>query len=243
MELMRTTQKTESAPSSSPLCFVLMPFGRKSHATGTSVDFDAIYAELIAPAIREAELEPLRADEELIGDVFLETVLERLTLSHYAVADLTLGDANVFYALGIRHSVRPYSTVLLFASGTRMPLDVEFPRALQYSVSPGGGPTDIAATMKRLTGMLIASHDRSGDSPIFQVLGRSPHEDLKANMFRNQAGHMREWKGRLAEARVLGIEAVRTVEQDIGDLRDVEAALLVDLLLSYRAVRGDEEMV
>ena len=44
-----------------PLCFVLMPFGSKPDASGTVVDFDAVYRELVAPAVEEVGLEPLRA--------------------------------------------------------------------------------------------------------------------------------------------------------------------------------------
>jgi hypothetical protein len=40
-----------------PLCFVLMPFGRKTIASGTTIDFDAVYQELIAPAIAAAGME------------------------------------------------------------------------------------------------------------------------------------------------------------------------------------------
>jgi hypothetical protein len=46
-------------------CLVLMPFGRKLSSVGHQIDFDAIYQELIAPAIEQSGLEPLRADEEM----------------------------------------------------------------------------------------------------------------------------------------------------------------------------------
>ena len=52
-----------------PLCFVLMPFGRKPSIAGGIIDFDAVYQDLIAPAITEAGLEPLRADEEMTGGI------------------------------------------------------------------------------------------------------------------------------------------------------------------------------
>ena len=52
-----------------PLCFVLMPFGKKAIPSGATVDFDAVYEELIAPAIHAAGMEPLRADEEVTGGV------------------------------------------------------------------------------------------------------------------------------------------------------------------------------
>jgi hypothetical protein len=46
------------------LCFVLMPFGKKPDASGSLVDFDAVYHDLIASAIRHADLDSLRADAE-----------------------------------------------------------------------------------------------------------------------------------------------------------------------------------
>src|SRR4030042_5135786 len=108
-----------------PLCFILMPFGKKSGAAGTVIDFDAVYKELIAPAISEAGLEPLRADEEMTGGIIHKPMFERLILCEYAVADLTTANANVFYELGLRHAVRPASTVLIFAEGSgKLPLDV-----------------------------------------------------------------------------------------------------------------------
>ncbi|MDQ3920701.1 MAG: DUF4071 domain-containing protein, partial [Acidobacteriota bacterium] len=97
-----------------PLCFVLMPFGKKPDAAGAVVDFDAVYKNLIAPAISDAGMEPLRADEEMTGGVIHKPMFERLILCEYAVADLTTANANVFYELGIRHAARPWSTVLVY---------------------------------------------------------------------------------------------------------------------------------
>jgi hypothetical protein len=44
-----------------PLCFVAMPFGQKS-VDGRSVEFDAVWKDVIAPAIETADMQPLRAD-------------------------------------------------------------------------------------------------------------------------------------------------------------------------------------
>src|SRR5712691_2489763 len=60
--------------SQRPLCFILMPFGQKPAAGGAIIDFDAVYQELISPAIGEAGLEPLRADavravQRELGDI------------------------------------------------------------------------------------------------------------------------------------------------------------------------------
>jgi len=233
-----------SPPGSDPLCFVLMPFGRKPDGTGVSIDFDAVYNQLFAPAIRDAGLEPIRADEEMTGGVVHKPMFERLILCDYAVADLTLANANVFYELGVRHAVRPYSTVLVFASGTRLPFDLQLDRALPYSLSRAGGPADGEATRKRLADRLKAARDASVDSPVFQLVEGFPDIDrLKTDVFRDQVRYSEQWKRRLASDRAEGIDAVRSAERELGDLRDVEAGILIDLFLSYRAVRGYEEMV
>jgi hypothetical protein len=102
---------------SGPLCFVLMPFGTKPAGGGRIVDFNAVYSKIIAPAVRDAGMEPLRADEENAGGIIHKAMFERLILCQYAVADFTSANANVFHELGVRHGVRPYATVIIFAEG------------------------------------------------------------------------------------------------------------------------------
>ena len=174
-------------------------------------------------------------------------MFERLILCEYAVADLTMANANVFYELGVRHAVRPSSTVLLFAAGTRLPFDVALDRGLPYSLNEAGEPDDVEADRAQLTTRLEAARDASVDSPVFQLIEDFPHIDrLKTDMFRDQVRYSATWKERLARARALGaegLETIRAAERDLGDLRDAEAGIVVDLYLTYRAVEGYEEMV
>src|SRR5271165_5844814 len=104
-----------------PLCFILMPFGIKPGAAGATVDFDAVYRDLIAPAVADAQLEPLRADQETNSGIIHKPMFERLILCPFAVADLTLANPNVYYELGVRHAFRPASTIQLMSEGTRLP--------------------------------------------------------------------------------------------------------------------------
>lgn len=229
------------------LCFVLMPFGRKSDRTGASINFDAVYEQLIAPAVRAARLEPIRANEEINGGAH-GAIFESLVLCEYAVADLTFADANVFYKLGVRHAVRPYSTVLLFATGTRLPFEVALDRRISYSLGTYGEPSDIETTRAQLTAQLEAARGTLVDSPVLRLIeGFSQIDRLKTDVFRDQVQYSAAWKKRLAQARALGkekrLDAVRAVERDLGNLRDVEAGICIDLFLSYRAVEGYEEMV
>jgi hypothetical protein len=46
------------------VCFVLMPFGVKPDSSGRFIDFDIVYKTIFKPAIEQAGLLPIRADEE-----------------------------------------------------------------------------------------------------------------------------------------------------------------------------------
>ena len=151
------------------LCFVLMPFGKKPDVSGMLIDFDAVYQELIAPAIKQADLDPLRADEEMTGGIIHKPMFERLMLCPYAVADLSTANANVFYELGVRHAARPFSTVLIFGEGGRLPFDVTPLRALPYRLTPSGRPADTASTETALAVRLKEARENAADSPVFQL--------------------------------------------------------------------------
>ncbi len=241
-----------------PLCFVLMPFGKKPSTAGALVDFDAVYAQLIAPAVTAAGLEPIRADEEVAGGIIQKPMFERLLLCPFAVADLTTANANVFYELGVRHAVRPWATVPLFAAdGARLPFDVADLRALPYQLSGDGLPADLendrAALAERLQAARQSAADHPPtDSPIFQLVDGYPEiSSDRTDVFRDRVRYSSGIKARLAAARKEGAAAVAAVEKELGRegshvlgaFEDQEAGVLVDLFLSYRAVKAWSEMI
>jgi len=222
-----------------------MPFGKKSNLSGSVIDFDSVYKELIAPSIAEAGLEPLRADEELAGGIIHKPMYERLILCEYAVADLTTANANVFYELGIRHAVRPSSTLLLFAEGGgQLPFDVAPLRAVPYRLSAEGKPADIAKTKEVLVQLLNEAKKEKTDSPLYQLVNDYPDIDhTKTDVFRERVEYSSEMKKKLASARKEGIEALRNLEKELGDIKNIEASVITDLFLSYRSVKGWKEMI
>jgi hypothetical protein len=233
-----------------PLCFVVMPFGIKPDGRGGSVDFDSVYEQLIVPAVREAQLEPLRADQELVGGFIHKPMFERLVLADYAIADLTTANANVFYELGVRHAVRPYSTVLIGANVARTPFDLAPDRVLPYGLDARGKPADPSHDQAVLARVLRAARDAATDSPVFQLLNDLPTpqiDRLKTDVFREQAAYSAQIKAQLADARgnpkESRADAVRGVERELGPTDDVEAGILVDLLLSYRAAEAWKDMI
>lgn len=228
-----------------PLCFVLMPFGTKPAAGGAVIDFDSVYTDLIAPAITTAGLEPLRADEEQTGGLIHKPMFERLILCEFAVADLTTANANVFYELGLRHAVRPASTVLLFAEGTgRLPFDVAPLRAVPYKVRADGKPANAAADQTAIAQRLTQARSMPTDSPVFQLVDGFPDiQRLKTDVFRDHMQYCERLKQKLAAARKQGVDAVKAAEAEMGDLANAEAGVVIDLFLSYRAVKAWPAMI
>ena len=239
-----------------PICFILMPFGRKiDAASGLTIDFDEIYEDAIRPGVEAADMEPIRADEERTGGIIHKAMFERLILCDYAVADLTTGNANVFYELGVRHAARPATTLAIFASDQKIPFDLHFLRALPYRLGEGGrfGPEEAEALRSALTRRLLElkrEHDRQDarDSPLFQLLADYRMPDisrLKTDVFREQIEYATAVKQRLARARDgRSPPVVHEVEASLGaDLGGVEAGVLVDLFLSYRAVQDWDAMI
>jgi tetratricopeptide (TPR) repeat protein len=241
--------------SERPLCFVLMPFGvKKDPSGGPDIDFDRIYKEAIRPAIEDAELESIRADEERTTGIIHKPMFERLLLCDFAVADLTTANANVFYELGVRHATRPATTLAIFAKGQTPPFDVGYLRALPYELADGNALGDEQAKQlreslaKRLRELReIANTDAAKDSPVFQLLeGYSPPslEHLKTDDFRSKAQYSEELRKKLAAARESGgAEALAAIEEKLGRLDAVEVGVLVDLFLSYRAVEAWDRMI
>lgn len=235
-----------------PLCFVLMPFGRKQDPSGGFVDFDAVYKQLIATAIADAGMEALRADEEMTGGIIHKPMFERLILCDYAVADLTLANANVFYELGVRHAVRPWSTVLIFSKGgSQLPFDVAPLRALPYQLGPDGTPdaAQLEKDRRELAARLMAAREAAReepdtDSPLYQLIEDYPNvARARTDVFHEQVQYCATLKAQLREARKEGLEALRALEQQLPDIGELESGVVIDLFQAYRAVEAWQEMV
>jgi cell division septum initiation protein DivIVA len=232
-----------------PLCFVLMPFGRKTDAAGRVINFDSVFKKIIAPAVEQAGLEPIRADEEKIGGTIHKPMFERLMLCHYAVADITGANPNVFYELGIRHALRPSSTAILFREGTVIPFDIALVRGISYKADDAGEPLDIEAPIAAIaTHLAAARHTPHDDSPIFQLVDVLPHWQIdhsKTDVFREQIDYSKRYKKRLADAVRAGAEAVKEIaaEAALKNLNEIEAGIIIDLYLSLRDVESHAAMV
>lgn len=170
-------------------CFVIMPFGKKENINGEIIDFNQIYKEIIQEPIRAAGLKPLRCDEiEKAGSIH-RGMFEHIAKDDVAIVDLTNLNANVFYELGVRHALKNNVTVLIQATGTNIPFNIQGLRIIQYP-TPGG---DYSETRTLITRFIINGiNNKETDSPVAEVL-----ENLKIEDKRKAINEIKKYNYRL----------------------------------------------
>ena len=115
-------------------CFVVMGFGKKTDfETGRTLDLDKSYRNIIKPAVEAAGLACVRADEINHSGLIEVPMYEQLLNADVVVADLSTSNKNAFYELGVRHALRPYTTVVIAEDGIKtFPFDVNHVAVRQY---------------------------------------------------------------------------------------------------------------
>lgn len=108
-------------------CFVLMPFAS---------EFDAVY-EAIAEAMESDEVgfECKRADELFGGGHVMADVLGEVARAEVVIADVSNRNPNVFYELGVVHTVKDVSQVLILTQDmSDVPFDIRPFRIMSYAI-------------------------------------------------------------------------------------------------------------
>lgn len=120
----RSTTTVTTASGSS--CFVMQPF---------SPPYDGYYETLLKPAIEQAGLRPVRADDEIFGSgKIMDQVWRGIRNAKVLVAELTTRNANVYYELGLAHALgKP--VVLVAAKEEEVPFDVHHIRVIYYDIT------------------------------------------------------------------------------------------------------------
>lgn len=104
------------------LCFVLMPF---------AAALRQVYEDAIVPAAIDAGLECQRADEIMKPGGVMAQVWQALMEAQVVVADLTQMNPNVFYELGLAHTIG-HDVILLTQDREWVPFDLQHMRWFQY---------------------------------------------------------------------------------------------------------------
>ncbi|HWO01229.1 MAG TPA: TRAFs-binding domain-containing protein [Blastocatellia bacterium] len=157
-------------------CFVVMGFGKKTDfETGRTLDLDKSYRNMIKPAVEEAGLKCVRADEIVHSGLIDVPMYEQLLNADVVVADLSTSNKNAFYELGVRHALRPYTTVVVAEDGIKcFPFDVSHVAIRQYHhLGEDIGFEEVMRFRRELTRALVDimnKDPRDKDSPVYSFL-------------------------------------------------------------------------
>ncbi len=119
---------------SKKICFVIMGFGKKTDlSTGKTLDLDKTYKNIIKPAVEKAGLQCVRADEIQDSGLIDKSMYALLMHADLVVADISTYNPNAIYELGVRHAVRPYSTLIIKEQEGTIPFDLNHNRIFHYA--------------------------------------------------------------------------------------------------------------
>lgn len=106
-------------------CFVIMGYGVKTDlATGRDLNLDKTYYNIIKPAAEEAGLDCIRADEVKHSGTIDVPMYNLLINADVVIADLSTNNTNAFYELGVRHALRPKTTIAIAENEFNSPFDI-----------------------------------------------------------------------------------------------------------------------
>lgn len=119
--------------SNQKICFVIMGFGKKTdYSTGKTFDLDQTYKNIIQPAVENVGYLCIRADEIQDPGLIDKSMYALLMHADLVVADISTFNPNAIYELGIRHAVKPCTTIILKEEGGNINFDLDHTRIFHY---------------------------------------------------------------------------------------------------------------
>ena len=133
-----------------PTCFVIQPFD--------SGKFDQRFEETFAPAIRAADLEPYRVDQDAKVAVPISSIEDGIRAAAVCLADITLDNPNVWYELGFAFAAgRPVVMICSKERKGKYPFDIQHRFVISYKTE---APSDFKTLGDAITERLLAAVER-----------------------------------------------------------------------------------
>lgn len=106
-------------------CFVIIGFGPKvDYETGRTLDLDKTFENLIKPVFDNLNIKCFRANGIRHTGVIDELMYEWIFKADIVVADISTLNPNALYELGVRHALRPNSTIVISEDKLKYPFDI-----------------------------------------------------------------------------------------------------------------------
>jgi len=127
---------TEPTPSTraggDAICFYITPIGEENSEIRKHADM--LLKHLVEPAFADFKIKVVRADKIEKSGLISQQIFEHIVSTRFCVADLSFGNPNAFYELGVRHMTR-LPTIQLIRKGDKIPFDVSQGRTITVDMS------------------------------------------------------------------------------------------------------------
>jgi len=150
-------------------CFAIMPFSATSSCTED--EWTLIFDAVIKPAIEGSGFEYECHRSIATRGNIVALILQELKESYVVIADLTDQNANVFYELGVRHSLKD-RTILIAQKEEDIPFDLRAYAYHIYDWQTDEGKQAFALRISELISEIHNNPDRP-DNPVSDFLGRT----------------------------------------------------------------------
>jgi len=154
-------------------CFVVMGFGTKTDfQQQKTYDLDKTYRIIIKKAVEAAGLECIRADDVVHAGVIDKPMYELLQGADVVVADLSTSNANAIYELGVRHALRPHTTIVIAEKNFKFPFDIHSLLIRTYNHLGAGIDAEEAEDFREKLKQAIQelAGKKDADSPVYTFL-------------------------------------------------------------------------
>ena len=180
-------------------CFVVMGFGTKTdYATGRKLDLNKSYRLLIKPVVEEKGLICIRADEIRHSGSIDVPMYKELLKADVVIADLSTANVNAFYELGIRHALRPHTTIVISEDKLAYPFDLNHIKITSYTHLGEGIEYEEVERFRKILGETLQAvlEKKEPDSPVYTYLdGLTPpllKEEAQAEITDRVIGEMED---------------------------------------------------
>lgn len=154
-------------------CFVVMGFGEKTdYRTSRVLDLDKTYKHIIKKAVQDAGLECVRADEIPHSGTIDVPMFEQLLQADLVIADLSTSNLNAAYELGVRHALKPCTTIIIAEEQFASPFDINHIVTLRYRHDGKALDIDEVERFRTELAQAIAAilPKETPDSPVYTFL-------------------------------------------------------------------------
>jgi len=158
-------------------CFVIMGFGIKTDfATGRKLDLNKSYRLLVKPVIESKGLICTRADEIPHSGAIDTPMYRELLQADLVIADLSTANPNALYELGVRHALKPRTTIVISEDKMPYPFDLNHIKITAYSHLGDAIDFEEVERFRKVLGETIDSvlQIEDIDSPVYTFLNLVP---------------------------------------------------------------------